>query len=187
MHVAVFGGSFDPPHVGHVLAAAYALSTGPFDLVLVVPVLAHAFGKRLAPYEHRMAMTALAMKDLRRAEVSDVEGTLGAPSRTLKTVQHLGRAHPDWRMRLLLGADVHLERHEWLGYEELEKLAPPFLLGREGVENAEAPEPVLPNISSTAVRQLLCATRGDRRESAELTRVVPRSVLDYIEEHGLYR
>ena len=187
MHVALFGGSFDPPHVGHVLAAAYASSTGPFDLLLVVPVLAHPFGKQLAPYEHRMAMTELAMADLGRVEVSDVEGALGAPSRTLKTVQHLVQAHPDWRMRLLLGADVHLERHEWLGYDELEKLAPPLLLGREGVDNAEAPEPLLPEVSSTAVRQLLRTTPGDRRERRELARVVPRSVLDYIEERGLYR
>jgi nicotinate-nucleotide adenylyltransferase len=187
MDVALFGGSFDPPHVGHVLAAAYALATGPFDRVFVVPVLAHAFGKQLAPFEHRVAMTTLAMTDLPRAEVSGVEATLGAPSRTLRTVQHLGRAHPDWKMRLLLGADVHLERHEWLGYDELEKLAPPFVLGRAGVENPEAPAPVLPAVSSTAVRSLLTASTGDRRSSPELARLVPRRVLDYIEQHGLYR
>src|SRR6476660_232974 len=114
MNVALFGGSFDPPHVGHVLAVSYALSTGPFDGLLVVPVLAHAFGKHLAPYEHRVAMTALAMSDLPRATVSTVEETLGAPSRTLRTVQHLKQAHPDWNLRLVVGADVHLERHEWL-------------------------------------------------------------------------
>jgi nicotinate-nucleotide adenylyltransferase len=187
MNVALFGGSFDPPHVGHVLAVSYALSTGPFERLLVVPVLAHAFGKHLAPYEHRVAMTALAMSDFPRAEVSTAEETLGAPSRTLRTVQYLKQTHPEWDLRLVLGADVHLERHEWLGYDELEKLAPPFVLGRAGVENAEAPEPMLPAVSSTAVRELLSTTAGDRRQNPELARLVPRRVLDYVEEHGLYR
>jgi nicotinate-nucleotide adenylyltransferase len=187
MNVALFGGSFDPPHVGHVLAVSYALSTGPFDLLLVVPVLAHAFGKHLALYEHRVAMTELAMSDLPRAAVSTAEETLGAPSRTLRTVQHLIEIHPDWKLRLVIGADVHLQRHEWLGYDEIEKLAPPFVLGRSGVDNAQAPEPVLPAVSSTTVRELLLATAGDRRENAELSRLVPRRVLDYVEEHGLYR
>jgi nicotinate-nucleotide adenylyltransferase len=187
MNVALFGGSFDPPHVGHVLAVSYALSTGSFERLLVVPVLAHAFGKHLAPYEHRVTMTRLAMSELPRAEVSTVEETLGAPSRTLRTLQHLKQAHPDWSLRLVLGADVHMERHEWLGYDEIEKLAPPFVLGRVGVENAEAPEPVLPAVSSTGVRDLLSSIRGDRRANPELTRLVPRRVLDYVEEHHLYR
>jgi nicotinate-nucleotide adenylyltransferase len=155
MNVALFGGSFDPPHVGHVLAAVYALSTGPFERVLVVPVLSHAFGKRLVAYEHRVAMTRLALEGIHGAEVSTIESHLGAPSRTLRTVQHLRSAHPEFRLRLLIGADVHLERHEWFGYDELEKLAPPFVLGRLGVENPDAPESVLPSVSSTTVRELL--------------------------------
>ena len=187
MDVAFFGGSFDPPHVGHVLAAAYALSIEPFDRVLVVPVLAHAFGKRLAPYEHRIAMTELAMAALRHAEVSTVEQTLGAPSRTLRTIVHLRQANPDWKMRLVLGADAHLERQEWLGYDEIATLAPPLVLGRAGVENAEAPEPVLPRVSSTTVREFLSRSSPDRRTNPELARLVPRRVLDYIEAHGLYR
>jgi nicotinate-nucleotide adenylyltransferase len=187
MDVALFGGSFDPPHVGHVLAVQYALSTGPFDRVLVVPVLAHAFGKHLTAFEHRVAMTRLATANMIGAEVSPVEEHLGTPSRTLRTMQHLRQAHPDWKLRLLIGADVHLDRHAWFGYDELEKLAPPFLLGRAGVENGDAPAPVLPQVSSTIVRQLLAESAEDRRANTELSRLVPRSVLEYIEQYALYR
>ncbi len=187
MRVALFGGSFDPPHVGHVLAAAYALSVGPFDRVLVVPVLEHAFGKRLSAYDDRVAMTRLSMERLRDVEVSTVEAHLGTPSRTLGTVRHLTAEHPDWALRLLIGADVHLERHAWYGYDELERLAPPFVLGRTGVENGDAPEPLLPPVSSTRVRQLLTTTDGDRRANPELCRLVPAQVLDYVEERCLYR
>ncbi|HEX4341041.1 MAG TPA: nicotinate-nicotinamide nucleotide adenylyltransferase [Polyangiaceae bacterium] len=187
MDVALFGGSFDPPHVGHVLAVAYALTIEPFEHVLVVPVLAHSFGKQLAPFEDRVVMTRAAMADLSRVEVSTVEEHLGAPSRTLRTVRHLLSEHPDWKLRLVIGADVHLERHSWFGFEELEKLAPPLVLGRSGVLNDEAPVPVLPEVSSTHVRGLLAETSGDRRANAELSRLVPRRVLDHIEAHGLYR
>jgi len=187
MDVALFGGSFDPPHVGHVLAVAYVLSTGGFDRALIVPVLSHAFGKQLAPYEHRVAMTRIAMDELRAAEVSTVEETLGVPSRTLRTVQHLKRSHPRWKLRLVIGADVHRERQAWLGYEELERLAPPLVLGRVGVENADAPEPILPAVSSTDVRALLSNASGPRNANRELARLVPHGVLTYIEEHGLYR
>lgn len=187
MDVALFGGSFDPPHVGHVLAVAYVLSTGGFDRALVVPVLSHAFGKRLVSFEHRVAMTRIAMDDLRAAEVSTVEEKLGDPSRTLRTVQYLRRAHPKWKLRLVVGADVHRERHEWFGYDEIEKLAPPLVLGRVGVENPDAPEPILPAVSSTEVRALLTNTDGPRVSNPELSRLVPHGVLTYIEEHGLYR
>src|SRR5262249_21780512 len=186
MEVALFGGSFDPPHLGHVFAVAYVLSTG-FDRALVVPALAHAFGKPLAPYEHRLAMTRIAMDEFRSAEVSNVEQSLGAPSGTLRTVKHLLQTHPEFRLSLVIGADVHRDRDKWLGYDELARLAPPFVLGRAGFEDEQVPEPILPDVSSTKVRALLAETTGDRTQRPELPRIVPRAVLTSIEHHELYR
>ena len=186
MEVALFGGSFDPPHVGHVFAVAYVLSTG-FDRALVVPTLSHAFGKPLAPFEHRLAMTRIAMDEFRSAEVSNVEQFLGSPSRTLRTLKHLQQAHPEYRLSLVVGADVYRDREKWLGYDEIERLAPPFVLGRAGFEDERVPAPVLPDVSSTKVRELLAGTPGDRTGRPELGRTVPRGVLAYIEEHDLYR
>jgi nicotinate-nucleotide adenylyltransferase len=187
MDVALFGGSFDPPHVGHVLAVAYAVATGGFDRVLVVPVFAHAFEKALSPFDHRVQMARLAMSDLRSAEVTTVERDLGAPSRTLRTVTHLAREHPDWRLRILVGADVLADRDKWLGFDELTQIAPLFLLGRAGVESPGAPPALLPAVSSTEVRRLLRTTPGDRSASPELGRLVPRAVLRYLDQHGLHR
>ena len=59
--IAIFGGSFNPPHVAHVLAAAYVLSTAEIDRLLVVPTFRHPFAKALASYEDRVAMCSLAM------------------------------------------------------------------------------------------------------------------------------
>lgn len=187
MDVALYGGSFDPPHVAHVLTAVYALSTGGFDRVLVVPVFAHAFDKPLAPFEHRLEMTRLALGWLPGVEVSDVERLLGAPSRTLHTVERLLADDPRLRLRLVVGADVLLERDQWLGWDRLAALAPPFVLGRAGVEHPEAPPPLLPDVSSTRVRDLLRRCTAPRAGDAELERLLPRSVLRYVDEHGLYR
>lgn len=71
--VAVFGGSFNPPHVGHVLGVVYALSTAPIDEVLVVPVYRHPFAKPLAPFADRLEMCRLALGWLPRVTISRVE------------------------------------------------------------------------------------------------------------------
>ena len=180
--VGFYGGSFDPPHVAHVLAAVYALAVAGLDRLLVVPVSAHAFEKRLAPFSHRMQMCRLAMGDLPRVVVSDVEQGLGAPSRTLRSVEHLADAHPDWQLRLIVGSDVLDEAHEWHAFPELVAKAPLFVVGRGGTARGEAP--LLPAISSTHVRELLRAGASARQE---LSGLVPAAVLRYIDEHGLYR
>lgn len=185
MRVAFFGGSFNPPHVAHVLAAAYALCIGEFDRVLVVPVFSHAFDKPLAPFEHRARLAEIAMSLLPGVEVSRVEQVLATPSFTLRTLERLAAEHPDWGFRLLIGADVVADSKKWHAYDAVTKLAPPFVLGRVGVPSANAPAPVLPAVSSTRVRELL-ARRGDADAQRELSRTVPRAVLDYIHEHALY-
>ena len=105
MKVAFFGGSFDPPHVGHVLAAAYALSIG-FDQVLVCVVKSHAFAKQLSAFETRVALARLAFAPLPGAVVTDIEATLPQPNYTLHTLRAIQAAHPDWRLRLLAGTEV---------------------------------------------------------------------------------
>lgn len=188
--VGLFGGSFNPPHVGHVLSIAYALSAGLVERVVAVPVFAHALGKSLAPFSARVAMARLAFEWLPGVEVSEVEQELGSPSRTLRTIQALSAQHPEWQLRLLVGSDILGELHQWHAYAEIERLAPPLVLPRPG-----APDPsrrgeaarILPDISSTEVRASLnAAAQGDSKGAAELQRVVPASVLAYIREQGLY-
>ena len=187
MRVAIFGGSFDPPHVAHVLATEYVLSTGEVDSVLVLPVFDHAFGKPLAPFVHRVTMTRLAMAGKSGVEVSALEESLGAPSRTLRTLEHLGAVHPDWVCRLVVGADVLTETAQWHRFEDVVRLAPLLVLGRVGVVREGAPAPVLPDVSSTEIRQRLATVSGRAAADAELQRLVPRAVLEYIDLHGLYR
>lgn len=180
--IAVFGGSFDPPHVGHVLLAAYALCEG-IDRVLIVPTFAHAFGKPLSDFAQRMALCELAFEPLRRAEVSPIERDLGGESRTLRLVRELAARYPDAQLRLLIGSDILSERTRWHGFDEITALAPLLVCGRSGHPH-EATEleraPFLPEVSSTSIRAALA--RGE-----SVAGWVPLAVREYIARHGLYR
>jgi nicotinate-nucleotide adenylyltransferase len=180
--VGVFGGSFNPPHLAHVLALAVVLSRFDVERILVVPTYRHPFAKALASYEDRVKMCELAMGFLPRVEISRVEEELGGESRTLRTIEHLRSQHPDWSMRFIMGADLVVESSKWYGFDRIMELAPPIVLGRVGVAFDGAPPPVLPAISSTEVRSMIGAGR-----LAELEALVPKQVLDYASARGLYK
>jgi nicotinate-nucleotide adenylyltransferase len=179
VNVAVFGGSFNPPHIGHVLAIAYVLATSEVDRLVVVPASKHPFGKPLAPFEERVRMCELATAALSGVTVSRVEEDLDGL--TLHMLEALAREHPDWKMRLVIGADILLEADKWFRFDDVRRLAPPIVLGRKGVPRTSAPDPVLPEVSSTVVRELLAGKRWDA-----LAPIVPRAVLEHIRARGLY-
>jgi nicotinate-nucleotide adenylyltransferase len=160
----------------------WALSIGVVDRVLVVPTFRHAFAKDLASFEDRMEMCRLGMGMFPGVTISPVEAEIGGESRTLVTLRHLTTLHPDWAMRLLIGADILRETHKWQAFDEVAAMAPPLVVGRLGFTGADVPPPQLPEVSSTFVR----STIGQDR-ARDLNRVVPHRVLAYIEEHGLYR
>ncbi len=190
--MAIFGGSFNPPHVSHVLAVVYALSTAAIDEVLVVPVFSHPFSKELASFDDRLAMCELALGWIPRVRVSTVERELGGASLTLRTVEHLAATHPDWSLRLLIGSDVLGDLPKWHRFDRIAEVAPPLVLGRVGVvppppgegpaAGLAAPLPVLPRVSSTEIRAALALGELDAVRAR-----VPSAVLDYIDEHRLYR
>ncbi|MFO0683086.1 MAG: nicotinate (nicotinamide) nucleotide adenylyltransferase [Sandaracinus sp.] len=176
--VGVFGGAFDPPHAGHVLLAAYALSVAPVARVLVVPTFRHPFGKDMAPYDDRIAMCEAAFAPLAGVRVSRIEETLEGASYTVRTLEALHAAMPGASFRLLVGSDVLPETPRWREWDRVVSLAPPWVVGRSGSESIED-APDLPAISSTLVR-----ARYARGESVE--RLVPRSVDALVRARGHY-
>ena len=189
--VGLFGGSFNPPHLGHVLSIAYVLSAELVERVVAVPVFEHALGKNLAPFPERVAMARLAFEWLPRVEVSDIEQRLGTPSRTLSTVRALSALHPDWDLRLIVGSDILGELHQWHAFPEIERRAPPLVLPRPGGTDPDQPGAgarLLPDISSTQVRARLAAWAANSapEAAAEIAQLIPRSVLAFIRAQGLY-
>ena len=181
--VGVFGGSFNPPHLSHVLALAVVVARFAVERLLVIPTYKHPFAKSLAPYEDRVKMCQLAMGWLPRVEVSRVEEELGGESRTLRTLEHLRTKYPESSLRFIMGADLVVESSKWYGFDRISALAPPIILGRVGIDYPGAPTPVLPAISSTDVRAKLADESADLDALSEL---VPREVLEYARGRRLY-
>jgi nicotinate-nucleotide adenylyltransferase len=206
--VALFGGSFNPPHVAHQLAALYVLETQPVDELWFVPVWKHVFGKPLAPYDARVEMCELAAAPLGvRAKVSRVEEELGrrpefAGSRTLDLIEHLLAIDPTLQLRLVIGSDILNETASWHRWDDVVAKAPLIVLGRAGHDVgaalpagsiATATGITLPAISSTAVRRALAALTAHQRAELVAGRtdgnvgsLLPASVLRYIANAQLY-
>lgn len=190
LRVAVYGGSFDPPHVAHQAAVRLVANLDEVDRVLVLPVFEHAFDKSLASFEHRVRMCELCMLEHPNVEVSRVEATLERPNYTLNTLHALLEAHPEYRLRLVVGADVLQDATKWHRFEEVIALAPLLPLGRVGVTSDAAPPPVLPDVSSTEVRAALAGRPSARLSPAlraRMNQLLAPAVIEYIEAHDLYR
>lgn len=178
---AVFGGSFNPPHLAHVLAVAIVHARFEVERVVVIPTHQHPFAKALAPFEERVKMCELAMGFLPRVIVSRVEEELGGESKTLRTLEHLKERNPTWNLRFLMGADILVESAKWYRFDRISELAPPIVLGRVGVSFEGAPAPVLPEVSSTEIRQGIAEGNWPKLEV-----LMPRAVLEHIRARGLY-
>ena len=181
--IAVFGGSFNPPHIAHQLACLYVLETQPVDEVWLVPCYRHPFEKQLASFADRMEMCRLAMKPFAaRVVVSDVEREVGGEvSRTLVTLQALAAKNPGASFRLVIGGDILVEAEKWWCWDEVARLAPPLVVGRAGYPAPGGGTTLveLPAVSSTDIR-CRCA-RGQ-----DISALVSRTVAHYIASQGLY-
>src|SRR5438132_10682650 len=183
MEIALFGGSFDPPHLGHVLMIARVLATEPCGELWMVPVFEHPFGKKLqAPFEVRARLCEAALQSvpLPRARVSRAEADLGGEGRTVDLLEHLHARHPQHRWALVLGSDLLAETPQWKRFDRVAELARIVVLQRGGFDPATTGGVLLPEISSTHVRSLL-ASGGDARG------LLPRAVLERIADKPPYR
>jgi len=179
--VAIYGGSFDPPHLGHVLSVAWALSAAELDALWIVPTWQHVFNKQHgAPFEERQTMCELAFAPFRDVQISDIERRLGGVSRTLETLDALEKGNPDTLFRLLIGADVLPTTDRWYRWDEVVKIAPPLVIGRQGYPVPEGCPISIPNINSTDIRTGL-------RNAADIGGLVPSAVIEHIRSRDLYQ
>lgn len=178
--IALLGGSFNPPHVAHLMAAYWVVATQGVSAVWLLPTYKHALGKELVSFEHRVRMCELAVAHVRGVHVCAAEAELANDplvGRTVRTLEHLRAKHPSLRFALVLGTDVLAESHKWYQWDRLAELARIIVVGRQGFPgNAE---PRLPDISSTEIRERM-------RGGASVAEWVPRRVIEYAEEHQLY-
>ena len=178
--IGLLGGSFNPPHLAHALLALSVLSTGEVDQIWVLPCADHPLGKSLAPMRDRVEMTKCAFAYLgERVSVLDLEAHLPKPSFTLQSVRFLLDLAPQLQPRWIIGSDILDELHLWKEPEKLQQLAPFLVFPRAGFRREGVLDFVLPEISSSNIRERLHAGQNVHGS-------LDHKVLDYIERHGLY-
>jgi nicotinate-nucleotide adenylyltransferase len=191
VRIAIFGGSFDPPHIGHLLAAGDACDRLPLDRVVFVPAATQPLkvGRAGATAEQRLAMTRLLVQNDPRFEVSAVEVERGGLSFTVDTLSHFASLHPADEQFLLLGADVLDSFEQWKEPERILQLARPVVLERSGGRTlpdvlAGANVMRLPtrrvDVSSTEIRERV-------RQGKPIRGFVTDDVAALIARDGLYR
>ncbi|KPC74691.1 nicotinate-nucleotide adenylyltransferase [Laceyella sacchari] len=192
MRVGIFGGTFDPIHLGHLILAEQAREVAALDQVWFIPAAEppHKLDKRISASNHRVNMVRLAIQHHPCFQLSTMELERKGPSYTHDTVRMLSEAHPDAQFYLLVGADMVKDLPNWYKIKEILQSVQVIGLGRPGVEVESLPvyvknrlhwipDPTLTNISSTMIRQRLSQGKSARY-------LVPDAVYQYMKEHGLY-
>jgi len=185
---ALFGGSFDPVHLGHLAVAEAAAEALNGATIRFMPAREQPFKRAAhqATPEQRGDMLALAARNNPSFQVERVEFGLPVPSYTVRTLRALGEREPGNRFTLLLGADAAADLAGWWEVEALPALADVVVFARPGVAVPSHPlirrviEVPAIALSATDVRERVRAGRSIRY-------LVPEAVREYIAAHGLYR
>jgi nicotinate-nucleotide adenylyltransferase len=190
MKIGVFGGSFDPIHIGHLILARRVLEEIALDRVLFVPtnITPHKRDRSLTDPRHRLAMVRLALRGESKMAAGDVEVRRGGVSYTIDTLRAL-RRKTSARWYLILGSDSLVELPQWHQIEGLARLVTFAVVARPNFTRTRMPmrrcrvrvvaAPLL-EISGTDIRRRI-------REGRPVRYLVPPAVERYILRHRLYR
>jgi nicotinate-nucleotide adenylyltransferase len=199
MRVALFGGSFDPPHHGHIAIATAAADVFDLDSVLFAPVGHQPLKPEGVPalFADRLAMVELACRSDPRFAVSDLDAPRpdGVPNYTVQTLAKLHESMPDARLFNLVGADSFLDLPRWHEPERLLDLAEWIVVSRPGFPLANLSSLGLTpyqrgriHLLQTVHEDVAATNLRERLEAGDLCAdVLSPAVSAYIQVHQLYR
>lgn len=189
--LGLFGGTFDPPHVGHLIAAQDVVEALGLNTLHFVPARLppHKRDQSFSPARLRLAMVEAALEDAPGLEASELEIGRDGPSFTVDTLRTLRERHPDDELFFVVGVDQFGELHAWKEPREVARLARLVVITREG-DDPESVDPGVEvsydfvpvtrvDVSSTGVRERV-------RQGRPIRYLVPEPVRRIIRRHGLY-
>ncbi|HEY3133626.1 MAG TPA: nicotinate-nucleotide adenylyltransferase [Gemmatimonadaceae bacterium] len=192
MRIGVFGGTFDPPHVGHLLLAADARDALNLNRLIFVPAASQPLKvdtPAIASAQDRLEMLRLIVADDANYQVDEAEIDRKGLSFTVDTLEHLSTRYPGAQLFLLLGQDTLQTFGKWKNPERIRQLATLAVMQRSGRKGSRADntaEGVITvstrrvDVSSTEIRERL-------RSGKSIKGFVPESVERFIDARGLYR
>lgn len=198
MKLAVFGGTFNPVHAGHLRVAENLLAAEFADRVLFVPsrVPPHKGAADLAPGADRLEMVRAAIRGFPLFEASPIEIAREGPSYTADTLAALAAERPADSLHFVLGSDNFAEVGKWVRFEDFVHRCEFLVVERPGFPLL-LPPPTVPSALRAALRHrvvpgsTLPVASSDLRRmlrgGEDVSRWLPSAVHDYIRAHGLYR
>jgi len=187
--IGVMGGTFDPIHHGHLVAASEVAQSFDLDEVVFVPTGQPWQKENVSPSEHRYLMTVIATASNPRFTTSRVDIDRGGATYTIDTLRDLQAERPDAELFFITGADAIAQIMSWRDHAELWELAhfvavsrPGHVLDTEGLPSEDVSQLEIPalSISSTDCRARV-------RRGHPVWYLVPDGVVQYIAKHDLYR
>lgn len=202
--VAILGGAFDPPTLGHIALAKFVLDTSKtFDEVWLMPCNQHMFNKKMASAKRRIEMCKIAAAVDPRIKVFDYEikqNLRGETYNFVKRLQDEDFAKNQYDFSIIIGMDNANSFDRWVNYKELEKMIRFVVVSRKGIERNEkvdwylkqphiylVAENEIPETSSTDARRMIGDIRVANDDAENITKLLNKDVYDYIEKNGLYK
>lgn len=191
MRIGVFGGTFDPPHVGHLLLAADAREALRLDRLIFIPVYAQPLKVGTPPVaspQDRLEMVRLVVADDANYAVDDAEINRKGLSYTVDTLEHLAERYKGAQLFLLMGQDTLAGFPQWRSPERIRELATLAAMGRSAPD--VWPEVAAEGVVTVSTRRVDVSSteiRERRRAKKSIKGFVPESVERFIEARGLYR
>ena len=187
--VGIMGGTFDPIHHGHLVAASEVAQSYGLDEVVFVPTGEPTYKSVVTPAEHRYLMTVIATASNPRFTVSRVDIDRGKPTFTIDTLRDIRRERPDAELFFITGADAIAQILSWRDVEELWELAHFVAVSRPGhdlsVSGLPEQDVSLLEVPALAISSTDCRDRV--RRGFPVWYLVPDGVVQYISKHHLYR
>jgi nicotinate-nucleotide adenylyltransferase len=189
LRIGVMGGTFDPIHHGHLVAASEAASTLGLDEVLFVPTGEPWHKKPVSSAEHRYLMTVIATAANPQFTVSRIDIDRPGITYTIDTLRDLAKQYPEADLVFISGADAIAQILAWKEIDKVWSLAEFIAVSRPG-HNLELPEAPAGTISVLEVPALSISSTNIRSRAEEgkpIWYLVPDGVVQYIAKHQLYR
>ena len=191
MRVCIFGGTFDPPHIGHLLIAQTVCEAEKFDKILFIPANIPPHKKNISEVNDRLTMLNLAIKGNPNFEISDMEIERGGVSYTIDTLKDIRSSFikAEDELFYLIGSDSLLEFKKWKNPKEILKHCNVVVAIRPGFRPSDIPAWILHRIQFANIPRFEISSSNIRqrwRENKTIRYLVTLPVWEYINHHNLY-
>ena len=187
--IGIFGGSFNPVHIGHMMLASYLTQWGYVDEVWLTlsPLNPLKDAAELLPGIKRLAMLSIAAKGADAIDICDIELSMPKPSYTIDTLRVLAERYPEYRFKLIIGSDNWQIFDRWRSAQQilddfgvLVYLRPGYPVDKRHIDGMEVVDAPMAHVSSTFIRQAIAKGRN-------MNYFLPAGVYKYILDNKLYR